>query len=178
MYSNNIKIGQYGRFFRDGLDLEDEYLDGIPVFIEQDWIFLKFVHDDLIIIDGYTLIRVSDLSNYILKPEKSEFRMNALELKGELNKFDHFDKETSWNGIVSYLKDNKSLGVFYTEEIDNTVCYVGQISEYDSLGFEILEISDEGVWLDRMSLSWKEVTRIDCFGGYDSALSLVASGKQ
>lgn len=175
---NAVQQRDYLQLKRADLDYEDTYIDGIPLFREEGLLLVKFIHDDLVLFNGYSLILIHDVTELTVNPELSSFRLRALELKGQKPEFNEAKlKFKSFFDCFKFFEDTGFMPVIYREKLDNSMVNIGQVLGIQPDKIVLKEIGTEGAWEAETELLLSDVTRVDFGGEYEKALTLIANDK-
>lgn len=153
---------------------EDGCFDrGYVVDVNEQYVMLHIV-DDRVELDGYTVLRIDDISNVVCDFENYRFIEKALAIRKQEPErpalVDIKDMET----MLSSIDESFPLMVLHREEMSDDQCWVGELETINDKTFTIREIDPDAKWGGSKRIKFEEVTRIEFDGGYETALAQVA----
>ena len=159
--------------FRGDIEDEEVYDIGFVVDGSDEFLLLHLV-DDRIKLNGYSLIRVSDITELNTEVEHARFIEKALEIrKAEVSRPVLVDL-TDINTILTSISQNFPLLTVHREEHDPETICVGEVESVSDKTVLINEMNPDAKWDGKKRIALDEITRIDFDGGYETALALVA----
>lgn len=159
--------------YRSNLD-GDEIADmGYVVDASDEFMMLQLV-DDRISLNGYTLIRIADITKLDADVPHAAFIAKALEIRKKVVRQPVLVDLTSIETILSSIDQNFPLMTLHKEATDPDTCWVGSLDSIGEKTVTIKEMSPDAKWTGTRRLPVEEISRIDFDGGYEVALALVA----
>lgn len=159
--------------YRDNLEDNGIYDMGYVVDASDDFVMLQLV-DDRISLNGYSLLRISDITEIDIEVEHARFIEKALEIRKKTVKQPVLVDLTSITTMLKSIDQNFPLMTLHKETIDPDACWVGAIDSIGEKTVTLNEMSPDAKWNGTKRINFDEITRIDFDGGYETALALVA----
>lgn len=155
--------------------LEDEDISdmGYVVDASDEFVMLQLV-DDRISLNGYSLLRVRDITKLDTEVTHARFIEKALEIRKKSVKRPVLVDLTDIATILKSIDENFPLMTLHKETVDPNTCWVGSVDSLGDKTVTINEMSPDAKWNGTRRLNIDEITRIDFDGGYETALALVA----
>lgn len=160
------------RIFREELDGPDNWSDGFIIDANEEMVLLQLV-DDSIRLNGYQILFLEDISDFVHPAPFNDFQKKVLELRqeeiqnpeialGELNE------------ILLSISEDYGLVTLHREELESDSCEIGRVIKADDVSFELEEIGSDARWFDETyEYDLYDITRIEFGGAYEEALLLV-----
>lgn len=173
------KIAQAKRYmklvecYRGRIDEVEVYDMGFVVDGSDEFLLLQLV-DDRIKLNGYSLIRVSDITELNTEVEHASFIEKALEIRKSSPTRPVLVDLTDINTILTSISENFPLLTVHREEHDPETIHVGEVESIADKTVLINEMNPDAKWDGTRRIALEEITRIDFDGGYETALALVA----
>ena len=151
----------------------EERIAGFVIEFSDDWILLHRLDWNTFIVDGYSLVRVSDVENLRIfshrdnwpKQAVRKLRLRPKRIKINLNTLAEAITDISEKVPLIHVERE----VRYPKE-----CWIGYPVEIGPKQL-VLECLDHlASWDGHYSMMLKDITRIDFEGGYERALALTA----
>lgn len=159
--------------YRDRVDDSDLCDLGYVVDGNDEYLLMHLV-DDRITLNGYSLIRVKDITELNVEVEHACFIEKALEIRKKRVKRPVLVDLADINTILFSIDQNYPLLTLHRESHDPDSCYVGSVESICDKTVLINEMDPDAKWSGNKRLPLDEITRIDFGGGYETALALVA----
>lgn len=159
--------------YRGSLDEDGVYDIGFVVDGNDEFLLMQLV-DDRIKLNGYSLIRVSDITELNTEVEHARFIEKALEIRKDSVERPVLVDLTDFNTILTSISQNFPLLTVHREEQDPETIYVGEVESVADKTVLIKEMNPDAKWDGTKRIHLEEITRIDFDGGYETALALVA----
>jgi len=166
-YSKLVECG------RDQLDLEDSQDLGYVMDATETWVLLQNV-DPGIKLDGYSILRIQDISELETEIPQASFIEKALSIRKKNPTRPVLIDLTSIETIIRSIDENYPLITIHREEVDPSNCWIGSVDSLTTKTVVIKEINPEAKWDGTKRIRLDEITRMDFDGGYETALALVA----
>lgn len=148
-------------------------IDGFVVGVGQAWVLLA-VLDPNIYLNGYTALRLGDVSKVKRRGGPVTFVGRALAARGE---WPPVAVDVDLDSVADLVRTGSNVAPLVTlhvEEDDPDVCYVGRPVRFTNRSVRLLEITPQAEWRDRPTKwSLADVTRVDFGGRYEEALALI-----
>jgi hypothetical protein len=158
---------------RTRLDLEDGQDLGYVMDATDTWVLLQNV-DPGIKLDGYTILRVEDISDFETEIAQAAFIEKALTIRKKNPTRPVLIDLTNIETIIRSIDENYPLITIHREEKDPENCWIGSVESLTVKTVVLNEINPEAKWDGTKRIRLDEITRIDFDGGYETALALVA----
>lgn len=159
--------------YRTTIEAGDIYDLGYVVDASDDFIMLQLL-DDRITLNGYSLLRIEDISEIETEVEHTRFIEKALEIRKNAVKQPVLVDLTDITTVIRSIDQNFPLMTLHKEANDPDTCWVGSVDSVGEKTVTINEMSPDAKWNGTKRISFDEITRIDFDGGYETALALVA----
>jgi hypothetical protein len=163
------------RIYRRGLDYVDGYYMGFIVANNAEHLLVHKV-DPAVVLDGYGLLRVSDISEISLSHPSRAFMEQALILRG-LHASCPFPlrvKDTM-HSLLPRIQALFPIITLHRERRFRDSCWIGKVSRISPRSLFLREITPAAIWEDfdsRFSLAG--ISLLEFGGSYESALAAVA----
>ena len=153
--------------------LDEEYLRGF-VLDYSDTLTLLNVLDSDFYLNGFTVIRNSDVARYRTYDNKDYFLNRALRLKSIKPKRKPRVDLTNWKTLLLSAQKLFPLITIHREAISNEVCFIGRVASVTDKMFTLYEIDSDAEWDRPYRRKLSDLTKVDFGGGYEDALWRVA----
>jgi hypothetical protein len=154
-------------------EIDPHALRGFVLGTSDDLTLLQVVTDDFAL-NGYTVLRNSDVTGYTVYDSPDYFLTRALRLKrikpGRRPRVDL----RSWPALLATANEKFPLVTIHREAVSNEVCYIGRVSTLGPKTFILEEIDPVAEWVGRGRYRYSDLTRVEFGGGYEDALWRVA----
>jgi hypothetical protein len=164
-------INQVVDFKRPKID--DEYLRGF-ILDYSDTLTLLNVLDSDFYLNGFTVIRNSDITHYRTYDNEDYFLNRALRLKSIKARRKPAVDLTDWKTLLLSAQKLFPLLTIHREAISNEVCYIGKLVSVTEKTFTLYEIDPSAEWDRPYRRRLSDLTKVDFGGGYEDALWRVA----
>lgn len=160
------------RIFREELDGPDNWSDGFIIDANEDMVLLQLV-DDSIRLNGYQILFLEDISDFVHPAPFNDFQKKVLELRQE-EISDPGIELGELNQILLNISEEYGLVTLHREELESDSCEIGRVIKADDVSFELEEIGSDARWFDETyDYDLYDITRIEFGGAYEDALLLV-----
>lgn len=160
------------RIFREELDGPDNWSDGFIIDANEDMVLLQLV-DDSIRLNGYQILFLEDISDFVHPAPFNDFQKKVLELRQEETQNPDIELG-DLNEILLNITEEFGLVTLHREELESDSCEIGRIVKADEVSFELEEIGSDARWFDETyEYDLYDITRIEFGGAYEDALLLV-----
>lgn len=155
-------------------NIDPQALIGYVVDLSSGFVLIH-CRSDAIILDGYTIIRIQDITLVEDKPKRGDFYMEALKLRGYMPKRPVGISLNSTASILESVNKYYPLVTVHREGIRNDECTIGRIEKLTDKTV-ILQWLTPGAQWDGYSPRYRltSITKIDFGALYEDALALVA----
>lgn len=124
--------------------------------------------------NGYTVLRLADISHVEVPHAHEEFVEAALRLRREASEAPPAIDLESMARAVRSAGRLEELVTIHTEEIDSGICKIGRVRTVDEEEIGMIALDPDADWDDEITaIPLSDVTRIDVGGAYEEALLLV-----
>ncbi|RDL43190.1 hypothetical protein DN730_15940 [Marinomonas piezotolerans] len=159
------------RIFREDIDGPDNWTDGFVIAANEEMVLLQLV-DDSVHLNGYQILFLEDISDFMHPAPFNDFQKRVLELRDE----EVEDPEVDLDDLAVLLVDiseEYGLVTLHREEVDPDGCEIGRVVRADATTFELEEIGSDARWFDEtFEYDLYDITRIEFGGAYEDALLL------
>ena len=153
--------------------IDDEYLRGF-VLDYSDSLTLLNVLDHGFYLNGFTVIRNSDITGYRTYDKDDYFLNQALRLKSIKPARKPKVDLTNWGALLLTAQRLFPLLTIHREAISNKVCYIGKLVSITKKTFTLYDIDPDANWDRPYRRRLADLTKVDFGGGYEDALWRVA----
>ena len=156
---------------RERFDEEGELAYVVAV---GDTLCVLLLIDDGLRFNGFSVLRIEDVSHVELPHERAAFVESALRLRGEeIEEAPDLDL-ASMAAAIRTAGRIAPLVTLHTETTAEGVCQIGSVRGVDGTNVRLIAIDPDADWEDEIStIPVEDVTRIDFGGAYEEALLLV-----
>ena len=150
----------------------DEFgLDGFVVGISEKLLCLHIVDGKTLMLNGYSIVRLSDIRSY--KVDETAFIDRALRLLGRVPIApDGFDL-SGWGALLASVQLKYPLVAISTEKDAPRCLFIGSLVKHTKRSVVIEAVDVSGHWDGRQEFAYKDITMVDLGDGYVSALAAV-----
>ncbi|EAQ67078.1 hypothetical protein MED121_14164 [Marinomonas sp. MED121] len=160
------------RIFREELDGPDNWSDGFIIDANEEMVLLQLV-DDSIRLNGYQILFLEDISDFVHPAPFNDFQKKVLELRQEEIQNPEIELG-ELNEILLNISEDYGLVTLHREELESDSCEIGRVIKADDVSFELEEIGSDARWFDETyEYDLYDITRIEFGGAYEEALLLV-----
>lgn len=155
-------------------NIDPDPLTGYIVDLSSDFVIVHVRNND-IILDGYTIVCIQDITLVEDKPKRGDFYMEALALRGYTPQPPVGICLDNAASILESVNKNYPLVTVHREKIRNDECTIGRIEKMTDKTV-ILQWLTPGAQWDGYSPRYRltSITKIDFGGLYEDALARVA----
>lgn len=148
-------------------------VDGFVVGIGEEWVLLASL-DPNIDLDGFTGVRLADITKVAVRGGPDSFVPRALHVRG---KWPPVPAEVNLDGVSELIRtaaDLAPLVVIHIEADDPDVCFIGRPIRFTARKVHLVEIDPQARWRDQpRKYLLQSVTQVEFGGRYEEALVLV-----
>ncbi|MBJ7549633.1 hypothetical protein [Marinomonas ostreistagni] len=159
------------RIFREEIDGPDNWTDGFIIAANEEMVLMQLI-DDGVHLNGYQILFLEDISDFMHPAPFNDFQKRVLEIRGE----DIEDPEVDLDDLAVLLMDiSEEFGLvtIHREEVDSDGCEIGRVLRADATTFELEEIGSDARWFDETyEYDLYDITRIEFGSAYEDALLL------
>lgn len=160
------------RIFREELDGVDSWYDGFVLEANDEMVLLQLV-DDSIRLNGYQILFLEDISDFVHPSPFNDFQKKVLTLRGEKIQYPNIHL-TELGDLLLDITEAYGLVTLHREEQEDDSCEIGRVLKVDDVSFELEEIGSDARWFDETyEYDLYDITRIEFGGAYEEALLLV-----
>ncbi|KJZ10696.1 MAG: hypothetical protein ACPGUE_18455 [Marinomonas sp.] len=160
------------RIFREELDGPDNWSDGFIIDANEEMVLLQLV-DDSIRLNGYQILFLEDISDFVHPAPFNDFQKKVLELREEEAQNPEIELG-DLSQILLDISEDFGLVTLHREELESDSCEIGRVVKADEVSFELEEIGSDARWFDETyEYDLYDITRIEFGGAYEEALLLV-----
>jgi len=160
------------RIFREGLDGTDSWYDGFVLEANEEMVLLQLI-DDSIRLNGYQILFLEDISDFVHPSPFNDFQKRVLELRQETIQLPRVEL-TELGQLLLDITEKYGLITLHREEQEADSCEIGRVLKIDDVSFELEEIGSDARWFDdTYEYDLYDITRIEFGGAYEEALLLV-----
>lgn len=155
-------------------DIDPQAITGYVVDLSPDFVVIHN-RSDYIVLDGYSILRVRDITGVDDKPKRGSFWMEALKLRGQKPRRPVGVCLDNTASILESVNKHYSLLAVHREGIRNDECAIGRIEKLTKKTVILQWLNPSAQW-DGYSPRYRltDITKIDFGGLYEDALALVA----
>lgn len=162
------------KFSRKPLDESDLY--GFVLACGETLTLLHILETSTYTLNGYSVIRNDDVGLYSIydRPDYY-FDSRVLRIKGVKPQSQPEIDISSLPALLTSVNKQYPLLTIHREEMNNEECFIGRLVGMTPKTFTLFEIDSCAEWEREHRYRFEDVTRVDFGGGYEEALSMVAS---
>jgi len=124
--------------------------------------------------DGFSLLRIEDLSEVDVPYEHDDFVASALRLRGEVVPLPPEISLDGWSAALRAAGPLFPVLTLHTEADGLGLCRIGCLRGVDDEALKLLELDPDADWAEEPSrVAIDTLTRVDLGGAYEEALLLV-----
>lgn len=153
--------------------IDDEYLRGF-VLDYSDSLTLLNVLDFNFYLNGFTIIRNSDVTRYRVYNKDDYFLNQALRLKSIKPARKPKIDLSNWASVLLTAQKLFPLLTIRREAISNNICFIGKLVSLTEKTFTLFDIDPDANWDRPYRRKFADLTKVDFGGGYEDALWRVA----
>jgi hypothetical protein len=161
---------------RDELDDRGVKTQGFPVGLSPEFLLLNAL-GDRIDLDGYTVVRLSDITELTRSFPRKSFYLRALDLKGIRPVVPEGIDLTDVRSLLASIERRYPLITIHRERVAPDECEIGRLKLASDGGYALLWITPEATWEhDYRTYRYSDITRVGFDAQYERTLALVAGG--
>lgn len=153
--------------------IDDHELRGF-VLDYSDSLTLLNVLDYDFYLNGFTVIRNSDIASYRVYDKDDYFLNMALRLKSIKPARKPKIDLSNWESVLRTAQKIFPLLTIHREAISKDVCYIGRLVSNTEKTFTLYDIDPDANWDRTYRRKFADLTKVDFGGGYEDALWRVA----
>ncbi len=146
-------------------------LDGFVVGISDKLLCLHVVDGKTLMLNGYSIVRLSDIRSYHV--DETAFINRALRLLGRIPAASEGIDLTGWRASLSSVQSRYSLVSISTEKDALRCLFIGRLVKISKHSVVIEAVDVSGNWEGQQKFAYKDITMLDLGDGYVSALAAV-----
>ena len=159
---------------RGQLRAADRRTHGFVIAVSEGLVLLNIM-SDRIDLDGYEVLRVSDITSCEREFPRKAFYLKGLNLKGEAPNTPLDLDLSSMRSLLSSAQARFPLLVIHRERVASGECVRGQLKLMSNEAFALRYIDPDGCWADDPKhYRYADVTRVGFGGEYEKTLAAVA----
>ncbi|MFT2109576.1 hypothetical protein [Marinomonas sp. 2405UD68-3] len=160
------------RIFREDLEGPDSWSDGFVVAANEEMVVIQLL-DESIRLNGYQILFLEDISDFVHPAPFNDFQKRVLELRGEEVDVPKFELGDLGQLLID-ISEEYGLVTLHREESESDSCEIGRVLKSDEVTYELEEIGSDARWFDdTYEYDLYDITRIEFGGAYEEALLLV-----
>ena len=161
---------------REGLHDSNRNIHGFLVGLSDELLLLNLMGDRLDL-DGYTAIRLADVTTLSRDFPLKAFYLRAFELKGIRPAVPGGIDLTDVRRLLVSVEQRYPLVTIHRERITPDECEIGRLKLASDGGYALRWITPEATWEhDYRTYRYSDITRVGFDGEYERTLALVAGG--
>ena len=165
------------RLRRDRFDDSPWY--GYMVSESDELLVLQVVSDRYDLLDGYRVLRRSDVSSLEETFERADLIERALRLKGLRPSAPKVIALTSMRAMMEAIQCEYGLLTIQREEVTSDECEIGQVRISSEDTYVLRWLGPEARWeVDDRPFRYRDVTRLEFGGEYERTLLMVAKERE
>ena len=153
--------------------LDDHDLRGFVLDYSESLTLLNVLDYDFYL-NGFTVVRNSDITSYRAYDKDDYFLNMALRLKGIKPRRKPKVDLNDWASLLQTAQKLFPLLTIHREAIANDVCYIGKLVSVTEKTFTLYDIDPDANWDRCYRRKLADLTKVDFGGGYEDALWRVA----
>ena len=153
-------------------------IGGFIVDFSDALVLLHNLNVDTFALNGYTVIRVDDITRYRIFSRQTYWRARAAAHFGLEPKRPVGITLESLPKLLTSINERYPLITFHREEKNPDVCYIGPVLSMTERTVTIDDLNASCEWTGSRRLKFDDITRIDFGGGYEEALAVTASKRR
>ena len=154
--------------------LEQGWMDGRVASVGPHLLALHLV-DDSIVYNGFTVLRLKDITALHVPTPYAGFMEHALKLRKQRAPRCTWLDVASVESVVQSAARKFPLVTIYQETIDPDSCLIGVPSDIDARMMRLRLVDPNAMFGPDEAVALRNVTRVDFGGGYEDALWQVLS---
>lgn len=154
-------------------EIDDEWLRGF-VLDYSDSLILLNVLDHNFYLNGFSVIRSSDIAKYRTYDKDDYFLNQALRLKSIKPARKPKVDLGNWAVLLGTAQNSFPLLTIHREAISRDICYIGKLVSVTEKTFTLYDIDPDANWDRARRRKFADLTKVDFGGGYEDALWRVA----
>ncbi|HEX8372724.1 MAG TPA: hypothetical protein VF585_08090 [Chthoniobacterales bacterium] len=154
-------------------DIGDQ-IEGYVVGVSELFVMLHALDSNYINLNGYSVVRRSDIRRYRIRDDFEFFLNRALKLKGNLPAPQPNIDLSSFATLLETANASFPLITLHLEIMYSDLCFIGRVQKLTAKTVVLKEINPAAKWERTRRYNYKDITRVDFGGGYEEALALVA----
>jgi hypothetical protein len=147
---------------------------GFVVACSNELILLHCLDLDLFRLNGYSTIRVKDVSHYRFFDSSDCWQFRAAKLFRLVPKRPRCRKLAGVQEFLGSHIGEERLVTLHTEGLKRDACYIGPVVSVKEKTVTIEDLNCNAEWTGPRRLKLKDITKIEFGGGYEKALAKTA----
>jgi hypothetical protein len=161
-------------FCRNELDEPGKRGCGFVVGLSSEFLLVHSL-GDRVDLDGYEIVRVSDVTSIHRAFLRKPFYLRALELKGTRPQVPAGIDLTDVRSLLSSIERNYPLITIHRERAAHNECEIGRLKLASESSYALRWITPQATWEDEYRIyRYADITRINFDAEYERSLALVA----
>jgi len=165
--------GRVVRVYRQSLESDHYSAEGFVVGVEEDLVLVHVI-DPAIVLDGFRVLRVADVTTVDSSFESAPFLERALRLRRQRPRKPDGIRLDSVRALIESAGQSFPLITLHREREHKDSCWIGKLAEVDDLRVTIDYITPAAEWDGQERYALRVLTKIDFGGRYEEALAAVA----
>ncbi|HEY5450945.1 MAG TPA: hypothetical protein VIQ54_19460 [Polyangia bacterium] len=168
-----MKDGRVVRVYRQSLEPDGYSVEGFVVGVEEDLVLMHVI-DPAIVLDGFRVLRIADITSVDSSFESGPFLERALRLRRQRPRRPEGLRLDSVRAVIETAALIFPLITLHREREHKDSCWIGRLVEVDDLRVTIDYITPAAEWDGQERYALRVLTKIDFGGRYEEALASVA----
>ncbi len=143
-------------------------VEGFVVGVSDKLLLLQAVESHCLHLDGYAILRLSDISSYKVN---TSFIPHALRLLGRTPVVPHDIDLSSWSELIASGQRKYPLVQIETEKRRPDCLFIGRVARQSRRIIALKTIDTKGRWDNTEKFALKDITQVRFDDGYMNALS-------
>ena len=152
--------------------IDDHRLDGYIVGLSDTWVLLHLVDGNVLILDGYKAVRLSDISRFDID---NSFVHGYLRLREIRSKEIPEINLQNLPALLLSVSERFALFMFERERVEPGIGIVGRIERLTKRNLWIKKFNSKAKWIDTEKFRLKDITAVNFGDGYVEALAWMAA---
>jgi hypothetical protein len=161
------------RLHRASFDAASHSAEGFVSAVGPELVLLQVI-DPAIVLDGYSVLRIADVSAIDESFESADFILRALRLREQIPRWPRAVRLDGVQALIESVARQFPLITLHRERTDEGCCWIGRVRAVDDSAVTIDYITPSARWDGQERYELDSLTRIDFGGRYEEALALVA----
>lgn len=157
----------------DRKPIDNFSLDGFVIGISEKLLCLHVVDGKTLMLNGYSIVRLSDIRSY--QVDETAFIDRALRLLGRVPIVPDGLDLSGWGPLLNSVQPKYPLVAISTEKDAPRCLFIGRLADRTKRSVVIEAVDVSGHWEGQQEFAYKDITMVDLGDGYVNALAAVMS---